>query len=88
MQHRVAGDEREREGTLGAPPVLVLDDAAPEGDPPKHTSDGGRLVASVQIRPEQCGLARRVDPARAFDVGRDVVVQVAESKKIGSPRPG
>jgi hypothetical protein len=65
----------------------MLDDTTPQRDPPEHARDGRRLVASVQVRPEQGGLACRVNPACAFDVGRDVVVEVAESKKIGSPRP-
>jgi hypothetical protein len=79
LQRGVARDEREREGTLGAPPVVVLDDTTPQRDSSEHTRDGRGLVASVQIRPEQCGLTQRMDPTRAFDIGRDVPAEVAES---------
>jgi hypothetical protein len=67
--------------------VLVLDDATPERDSSEHTRNGRGLVPSVQISPEQCRLAYRVDPARAFDVRRDVV-EVAQRDHVGPPRPG
>ena len=67
--------------------MLVLDDATPERDPPENPRDGRGLVASMQIRPEPRRLAHGVDPAGAFDVGRDVLDAIAHGDEIGSPRP-
>jgi hypothetical protein len=65
----------------------VLDNAAPQRDPSENARDGRRVVASVQIRPEQGRLARRMDPTGAADVGRDMFDEAADGDEVGPSRP-
>ncbi|HZC28907.1 MAG TPA: hypothetical protein VE269_04140, partial [Gaiellaceae bacterium] len=61
----IAGIDVERVRALGAPAVLVLDDAAPQEHAAEHARNRVGLVAAAQVRPHGRGLACRIDAARA-----------------------
>jgi hypothetical protein len=67
--------------------VVVLDDTTPDRDTSKDARDRCGVIASAQIRPDESGLACRVDPTRAIDIRSDVRGNVATGDDIRRAGP-